>query len=267
MMYIGGTSQFRCITAVTLASLFAVLAGCRVDGQLRVSDDIARRLPDEARNGGLALSDMAGFDSLLEGNDESGDAAEEATFRVYLTPPRDVEDALTAKIAKGNAADEDLQPEDSRFQRARTVDLDVPGGGDALDFVGFDGGLEIRHDGTVGSFVSPKLLVFVAEDTVDNIYEEADGSEGAPSVQVSSVEVDRSLGPGDPVLISLSEMVERGDEAFRILEQGRFQIAVVFGAGVRAENTDSEISWPERVSWRITDITLTLGVTPYAAFR
>ncbi len=256
----------KCVVAVLVFSVTA-LVGCRLDGELRVSDDLARRLPDRARDGGIDLPDMSGFDSLQDSNVSNEG---EATFRVYLTPPKDVEEAVTAKIAEGNPDEKELRPDDERFQRARTVTFDTPGGVDALDFVAFDSGIEIRHDGTVGLFLDPVLSVHVAEENVERIYEAADNPEcpnEPESVQVASVELDRSLEPADPVTISLREVIERGDDAFRIIERGRFQIGVVFGAGVRAENTDSQISWPERVSWRITDITLTIAATPYEAFR
>lgn len=265
------------LVPLLFAFVLAVLAGCRVDGQIRASDDIARRLPAGAREGSIELTEMDGDDNEIPSdwyrNNEDGT---HATFRVYLTPPRDVEEAIAAKIAEGNADDDKLRPDDGPFQRARVVDFDIPGGGDALDFVAFDAGLEIRHTGTVGEFLSPKLLVFVAEEDVENIYKAADDSNNSDdqddpdepkSVQVASVELERSIKPGSPVSLSLREMVERGDDAFGIIEQGRFQIGVVFGAGVIAENNGSNISWPEEVSWRISDITLIVGATPYEAFR
>lgn len=233
------SSRARRFAVLLLAAFGAIAGGCRLDGLLRISVDLADRLPADAREGSKQRADWIDGDA---GN-EVGDI-----LRLYFFPG--------VQAVTGN--NEDKPMPDLEFEKAREVHLDLPGDRRIVESIELEGVFTVENTGGTGVFLDPGAEIFVAPPDAASVY---DGTE-SHSVGRAVVR-DEVVGTGDTVTLSVDDArVERDDPAFDVMEDGHFRLGLFVEVKLSG---DPDNETPEEISWRVDTATIKVTGRPIRA--
>lgn len=232
------SSRVRRYAVLLVAVLGTVAAGCRLDGLLRISVDLADYLPADAREG--STSD----DEWLDDDDEIGDF-----LRLYFFPG--------VQAVSGDDKD-DLIP-DLELQKAREIRLDLPGDRRIIEAIELLGRFTLENTGSDGVFIDPRAEIRVAPPDADSVYDDDDPASHA----VGTAEVTDTVGAGGSVTLAIEDArVERDDPAFEVIEDGHFRLGLFLEVGLGDGGGDDK---PKEIAWRIDTVRLEVTGQPIRA--